>query len=165
MKTKVAIGTVCCVLVSGLFTSCLKKKEFPKEPAITFNSFVELSNGQAELYVNFTDGDGDIGLNEGDTASPYNLGGQYYYNLFLDYYEKQNGTWVLRDDLAVPFYYRIPSLTSAGQVKALEGEIKVDMPSWYDPFSVHDTIKYKVRLVDRALNISNEVESDEIIIP
>lgn len=165
MKTKVAIGTLVCLFTAGTFTSCLKKKEFPDEPAITFGSFVA-DGTEGTLYINFTDGDGDIGLAEGDTVAPYNVGSDFYYNFYLDYYEKQNGVWVQRTDLNPPFYYRVPVLTPSGQSKALEGEIQVDIrPFYYDPTSIYDTIMYKIRLADRALNISNEVESDEIVIP
>ncbi|MEO0404330.1 MAG: hypothetical protein AAF193_05625, partial [Bacteroidota bacterium] len=47
--------------------SCLKDNSFPPEPEITFKSFV-VTDGDAVLSIDFTDGDGDIGLNQGDTV-------------------------------------------------------------------------------------------------
>ena len=165
MKAASKIGFLPLFLVVLVFSSCLKKKEFPLEPQITFGSFVVHDDGLgADLTVNFTDGDGDIGLEDFDTVAPYNLGSEYYYNMYLDYYELINGEWVLRE-LNPPFAYRVPSITPSGQNKALEGEISVDLsPIYYDPTGA-DTIKFMVRIIDRALNVSNEVESDIIITP
>ena len=165
MKPAAKIGFLPLSLVlTLLMVGCLKKKEFPIEPIIEFESF-NIEGDSGVLMISFTDGDGDIGLREYDTISPYNLGSEYYYNLYLDYYEKQNGTWVKRD-LNPPFAYRVPVITPSGQNKALEGTIEIDIvPIYYDPASVYDTIMYRVRLIDRALHVSNEVESDEIITP
>ena len=145
-------------------SSCLKKTEFPAEPAITFKSFAA-SGDEAVLEISFTDGDGNIGLNEGDTLAPYEFEGDFYFNLTLEYQEKQNGVWVTRD-LDPPFKYRVPVITPTGQNKALEGDIRVDItPFYYDPFSAFDTIRYEIQLTDRALNRSNKVMSEEIITP
>ncbi len=164
MKTKIAIGSVSFLLLAVSFISCLKKKEFPIRPNIRFKKFIPSGNA-GELYINFTDGDGNIGLADGDTNPPYHSGTAFYYNLFLDYYEKQNGVWVKRD-LNPPFYYRVPILTPSGQNKTLDGEIKVKMePYFFDPSSDFDTIRFQVRLADRDLNVSPEIMTDEIITP
>jgi len=164
MKFATKIGFFLLVGTLFVLSSCLKRKEFPIEPTITFKEFTT-SGDSGRVVITFTDGDGDIGLAEGDTLSPYQLNGDFYYNLYLDYYEKQNDVWVKRD-LNPPFAYRVPIITPSGQNKALEGEIAVDIePIYYDPQSPFDTIMYKIRLVDRQLHISNEVETGEIITP
>lgn len=166
MKAKLSIGIGLSVMLSFLLGSCLKKSEFPIEPSITFKEFT-VSGDSGRYVITFTDGDGDIGLNDWDTTGAYDLETGEYYNLLLDYYEKQNGVWVnLSDSLPLPYYYRIPVITPSGQNKALEGEIAVDLvPTYYDPFTPYDTIKFSAQLIDRDLNKSNVVESDEIIIP
>jgi hypothetical protein len=166
MNAKIGIGIGLTAALCFLLTSCLDKTEFPIEPAILFKEFTT-SGDSGILVISFTDGDGDIGLNDHDTVAPYDLATGAYYNLLLDYYEKQNGVWVnMTDSLPLPFYYRVPVITPTGQNTALEGEIAVDLiPTYYNPFSQFDTIKFSVQLLDRALNESNVVETDEIISP
>lgn len=166
MNAKIGIGIGLTVTLAFLLSSCLDKTEFPIEPAILFEEFTT-SGDSGILVISFTDGDGDIGLSDADTVAPYDLATGEYYNLKLDYHEKQNGVWVnMTDSLPLPFYYRIPVITPTGQNTALEGQIAVDLiPTYYNPFSQFDTIKFSMQLLDRALNESNVVETDEIIAP
>lgn len=78
-----------------MVSSCFKNQEYPVEPMISDPSFTLLGDS-AILNFSFTDGDGDIGLDPGDTLSPYEPDSFYYYNLYIDYYEKRCGwlaTW------------------------------------------------------------------------
>lgn len=152
--------------IPTLWASCLKQKEFPTTPAITYNNFTKYINAQgndsaAVLSISYTDGDGDIGLSQGDTVAPYT--GTYYYNCFLEYYEKQNGVWI-KPNIPVPFYYRIPPLLQDGQ-KAVEGDINVYLPyPYFSPVSPYDTIKFSIKIADRQLHESNVVETPEIVV-
>ncbi len=157
----------CSVLLLGmvLFQFCEEPEDYPKEPKVSFENFKQNGDSTALLTVSFTDGDGNIGLDKGDTTGKYSSDSKYHYNLFLEYYEKQNGEWVHRK-LQPPFYYRIPPLEPEGKSKALEGEVEVTLePLYFDPVSPYDTIKYSIQLVDRDLNESNVVETDPIITP
>jgi hypothetical protein len=153
-----------CGLAGVLFSGCLKTEEFPDIPAIEFKSF-EFFGDSASLTIKFTDGDGDVGLDASDVAPPYDTSSVFYYNLFLEQSEKINGVW--NDvEFEEPIYYRIPRITPTGQNKALEGEIAVAI----DPFPFFitgnaDTVRFSVEMVDRALNRSNKVFSNEIIVP
>lgn len=155
------------LLIITLSYSCLKTEEYPIEPEIAFNSFTVYGDS-AKLTIDFTDGDGDIGLSESDTISPYNPGQKYHHNLFLEYYEKDDALgWVAGKDLAgnnIVFKYRVPNLTPTGKNKALKGKIEVTIePTYFNPFSTNaDTLKYKITLVDRALHESAVVETDVI---
>lgn len=151
-------------LVGVLFSGCLKTEEFPSTPAITFKSF-EFFGDSASLVVSFTDGDGDVGLDASDNAPPYDTSSIYYYNFFLRYSEKVDNVWqnVQFED---SIFYRIPRITPTGQNKTLEGEIAVAI----DPFPLFitgnsDTVRYSVEMVDRALNRSNRVFTNDIIVP
>ena len=53
-----------------LLPACLRTEEFPPEPRITFKAF-NLVGDSASIVITFTDGDGDVGLNPGDTFPPY----------------------------------------------------------------------------------------------
>jgi hypothetical protein len=140
-------------------------EEFPPEPKITFKSFLTYADS-ARLTIGFTDGDGDVGLDEADTLPPYNIEGDYYFNLRCDYYEKREGEWVLAPEIVIPFYYRVPKVTPTGQNPALNGEMSVIMtPLYYLPGTGYDTCRFEVTMLDRSLNVSNKIVTSSFIKP
>ena len=157
------------VLFAFAMASCLEDKSFPPEPEITFRSF-EVEGTGAVLSIDFTDGDGDIGLDQSDTTGvncPDTC--RYYYNLFCEYYELQNGTWThipLDPALGqIPFYYRVPNVSPSGQNPALNGIIEIDMPSYYLIGTGFDTCRFEVTLADRMINESNTVRTRTFLKP
>lgn len=147
-------------------TSCMKQEHYPDVPEIEFSNWVSIfDTGQyaktGALTILFRDGNGDIGLNPGDTFPPYNKDGQYYYNYVINYFEKQNGTFV-KIDLYPPFSARIPFLTPDYPNKAIKGII-VDTLG-LNPKPVFDTIRFELFIYDRGLNKSNVVTTPEIIL-
>lgn len=140
--------------------ACLKPKELPLEPVITSADFFPNPDSTGTMIIGFTDGDGDVGLAPGDTFPPYNTSSKFNFNLYLNYYEYQNGAWVRlvnideeTGDTINPFSYRIPVLETDGKDKTLEGEIEIDMPFiYFNPFSDFDSLRYEIELYDRALN-------------
>ncbi len=155
------------LFLGALTIGCLKPEEYPNEPIIAFESFTQLSDSGI-LLVSFTDGDGNVGLAEGDTMNEFSPGNKYHHNYFVEYWEKVDGVgWQRGKDINgddISFLYRIPVLTPTGKNKALKGNISVTIePSYYNPISPDsDTIKYIITLVDRDFNESNTVESPEI---
>ena len=157
---KIGIFFITCVLlIAAGFGSCRKFEEYPPVPEISFNDFVYLINeetGISEkgiLSISYRDGDGDIGLEQEDTLFPYQIDGEYYYNLIITLSEMQNGEFV---ELPFNFSARIPPLIPKDQQKSIKGIIENEL-FIYDPTSDFDTIRFTVKLVDRALNVSNEV--------
>lgn len=154
------------LLVLG-FSSCLRRNDFPDEPQIEYIDFVKYQNTQGKdsigvLKFRFTDGDGDIGLDEPDTFPPFNEGSQYYYNFYVTYFEKQNGNFV-EVTLPLPNNSRIPNITPEGQNKTLEGEIELSLYI-NNPLSNFNTIKFEAFIYDRALHQSNIIETPEIVV-
>jgi hypothetical protein len=157
-------------LVGTLAVSCFKSEEFPVEPVISDPSFV-INGDSAVLSFYFTDGDGDIGLgpdNIEDEQPPYDTSSYYYYNIYCDYYEKDdvNG-WQQGTDLSgnpISFTYRIHRIIVKGKQRGIKGTIDIALESFQNPFSSQsDTIKYTVKLIDRALNESNVIETEMIV--
>ncbi len=150
------------ILFAGLtlpLGACLKVKDYPDVPQIkVLNAYIDPFDSTA-AYVNFqfNDGDGDIGLEQGDTLPPYNFGSEFYNNLYVEYLEKQNGVWVKTDDLLS----RIPSITPKGKVKTLEGEIQ--LKTFVKVTSPNDTFMYALTLIDRSLHKSNRSETGVLI--
>jgi hypothetical protein len=156
------------VVALGALVGCLPEPSFPNEPSLSFVSFDLRENGSRELVLAFTDGDGDIGLDQGDTLPPFCASCAFHQNLKCEYDELQNGvwTWVELNPEAgqIPFYYRVPRVEPTGQNPALNGTISVDMNSWFLQ-SEYDSLRFRVTLFDRALTPSNEVVTDVVVKP
>lgn len=163
MRVKVLICLYLFLVAGGW--SCRKMEELSPIPAIELVSF-EATGNRGLLTISFTDGDGDIGLNENDDQPPFDIGSEFFTNLKLEYWEKVADAWRKSD--TVHFAWRIPSLTPGGQIKSLEGTIEVALEPFYyalPSVSIADTFMYRIRLVDRALQYSNEIETEELIRP
>jgi hypothetical protein len=164
--TKISIFWLMTLLLTAvLLSGCRKFEEYPPEPEIGYNNYILLINPETNisekglLSITYRDGDGDIGLEQSDTLFPFQRNGEFYYNLRVRYFEQQNGILV---ELPYNFSGRIPPLIPKDQKKAIKGIIEYEMDI-YDPTSSYDTIQFQVQLIDRALNISNEVSTPLIV--
>jgi hypothetical protein len=148
--------------------ACKKKASYPVQPILQFKDFRAM-NDSGVISVNFTDGDGDIGLYDSEVNSPYDFNSGNYYNFNIAYFEKDDQLgWVPGTDLngdSIVFQYRIKPFTDLKKSTPLKGIIQTTIePSYYNPLSAQsDTIMFKIQLVDRALNKSAWAESNEII--
>jgi hypothetical protein len=154
------------VLLIGL-AGCFKNEEYPPEPIISNPQFTFIGDS-AMLAFDFTDGDGDIGLDPNDTVAPFNPDSYYHYNLHIEYFEKDDAEgWVQGTDIEgepIVFQYRIQPIEVKGEAKGLKGTIEVNMINYKNTFSSEsDTIRYSIKLIDKALNESNELESPEVV--
>lgn len=150
-----------------LLSSCFKKEQYPIEPVISDAQFVNMTDS-AVVTFSFTDGDGDIGLDDAEMDPPFDSSSYYYYNLYLDYYEKDDANgWQQGLDLAgdpISFKYRIERIEVKGKQRGMKGTIDVALSDFQNPFSTQsDTIKFSIKLIDRALHESNVIETGEII--
>ncbi len=180
MNAKVVRITGLGVLLAAgsALTGCLEKEEFPDQPILTFKELdqrYELNSPNDTITslffyvtVNFTDGDGDIGLDAADTVySPFGPGEAHYFNYYTQIQKRMNGEWA---DIRDPWRYRMKRITPTGQDPTLNGEITVrmgpiegDMPFPNPDLFTGDTLQVTVRLEDRSLHISNTVISDTFL--
>ena len=145
-----------------LFFACKKRESFSDIPYLEFSHYelkdsvdaLENITKLCELHIYFTDGDGDIGLFESDTIAPYD------YNLFVNYFEMYNDS-LQQINVNPPYHIRIPNLTPTGQNKSLKVDVKYDVDVTYRN---SDSIKFELKLFDRALNESDWVSSSLIIL-
>jgi len=159
-------------LVLVVVDSCKKAETYPIIPEIKFESYLRLYNPTLNVYdrgvlkISFTDGDGDIGLRQDQTAPPYD------YNFFISYFEIQYGDTVRVYPIIIDpgtgevdtltFNQRIPYLTPFGTIKSIQGEIE-DTLQAYNFNSAFDTIMFKAYIVDRMLHESNTVTTPLIV--
>ncbi len=137
----------------------------PSEPTIDFGGYewVTASNSTdsaLSLLIRFEDGDGDLGLDPVDTFPPFNLGSPYYYNIFAFYYEKVDGQFqeVTISEFSndtIRFHGRFPRLDKQYPRRYLKGTIRYTLPLFTTRKS--DTIRFRIRIYDRALHPSNEI--------
>lgn len=159
MKNYFPTYLVYFIIAVAVFISCQEKETYPVIPEIEFDQFVKIWNPQLMLFdrgvfaISFKDGDGDIGLWDSDTAAPYD------YNLFINYYELQNGdsVRVVISD-SNEFNARVPILTPLGSNKSISGVIE-DTLFMYNFQSTFDTIMFDAYLVDRELHKSNKINT------
>lgn len=153
---------------SMAFYSCQKDNEYSIIPAIEFEEikYFENLNDTIDIVIRFTDGDGDIGFTQGDTLPPFNrdtaVYNYYYYNLHFFTYHFVDTAWVLFefDDPYNDGSYRIKDITPKGQNKSLNGTIQVGLR--LSP-AMPDSVFYEIELVDRALHISNRIQTPVIV--
>ncbi|MCW3071789.1 MAG: hypothetical protein JWO44_1679 [Bacteroidetes bacterium] len=146
-----------------ILPACVKEKNFPPEPKIEFLRYQKYGSDSADCVITFKDGDGDIGLVDGDTVSADDFQMKYLYKDTDGVYKPFDAidSTAVMDTL---FYsYRVPDITPAGQYKALEGEIKAKLRSHPLYFPGHTSVKFEIRLRDRAGHWSNITTSSEII--
>lgn len=169
-----------------LLTTCQKKEIYSTIPAIEYKSatFYKSANGTDSLMVlafTFKDGDGDIGLDQGDTFPPFQASrdrynrasNPFHYNLNIDYYELIDNQFSLilqelEPDSVPPIYdtlkynFRVENITPEGRHKAIRGDIEVHIFPSPQPFA-KDTVLYKFFIYDRALNKSNVTQTPTIV--
>lgn len=158
---------LCSVLL--MLVSCLKRNEYPIRPKVEFIAFFLNANPELTtdsigvVKFSFTDGDGDLGLPVSDTLGVFANGQPYHKNLFVRYFEKQNGIYVEDTTVTDLSSTRFISLTPTGSDKTLEGEMDVGV--FASPFSPFDTVRYEIYIVDRALHHSDTIVTPDIINP
>ena len=166
MKSKVQLIFPFLVILITM-NSCFKSQEYPLYPIISDAEFF-IFGDSAQLSFSFTDGDGDIGLYDSETESPYDTSSRYHYNLYIDYYEKDDVLGWQRgldfDGDSIVFKYRLEPIIVKGKSRGIKGTMDVSMETYYNPISTQsDTIKYSIVLIDKALNESEMIWTNEIV--
>ena len=180
MKIRTIIGLL---LLALAVCSCQKPVEYPIEPKITYEGFTYLINadstfsGEGIVAFSYTDGDGDLGLDDSDTLSPFGFHDAHYYNMVIDYLKCVNGEFVKMPLLSphvptspadtlvlydtVTFNARFKRLRDSEEPKAISGTMEYKL-TVQNPFSPNDTVKFEIRILDRALHESNVIQTEPI---
>jgi hypothetical protein len=155
--------SIVLLLGSGL-GSCVKEKDFPATPQIEFKEYIAYGDDSADCIIKFKDGDGDIGVLDGDTTPDLRMKYFYFDTTSMSY---QAYDYIIADtnfDTLI-YPYLIPNITPDGQYKALDGEIKIKLRAAPLYGIGHQKVKFEIRMNDRAGHISNTVTTNEIIVP
>ncbi len=155
-----------------LLLSCSREQTYPPVPFLEFKDYaVSQDNTQGLFTVKFTDGDGNVGLDDTDNYSPFDTASYYYHNFFINVFVKKNGVYKpftiyntqTQNYDTIVFKYRIARIAPVSLNGSLKGEIQTAIDiSLMRPYLVNDTVIFKALLYDRALNKSNIVSSNDI---
>ena len=181
MKKPILVGLLFLVLA---VLSCQKPVEYPIEPRVEYQGFTYLFNadstfsGEGIISFYYTDGDGDLGLDDTDTISPFGFNDAHYYNLIIDYLRCVNGVFVKTPLLSphvpshpadtlvlfdtVTFNARFKRLRDSEEPRAISGTMDYKL-TVQNPLSPNDTVKFEIHILDRALHESNVIQTDAII--
>lgn len=178
------------VVLVLVFYACKKETTpAPAPPIITFGSFTTSDAYTGVFTFNFSDADGDIGLNPSDTSGPYATNTVGYYDFYMRYY-----CWSPHANKYITYYfpfgsnlltdsailtYRIPFVTNNTKNKGLNGQIIInfdgtgykppDQPITITPTppnsdSLHH-FRFEFWIYDRALHKSNVVTTPGFVTP
>ena len=169
--------TLTFLLLLFLAAACQEKIEYPIEPKVSYEGLSYLMDadstltGEVILHIGYTDGDGDLGLDDNDTLYPFGMNDPHYYNLLIDYLKWDGNAFVETPLLSwnqqtqsfdtVSFNARFKRLVFNDEEKAISGTIDYKMMV-FNPLSPNDTVKFRIHLIDRALHESNTVETEAI---
>lgn len=154
------------IMLSVILFSCVKERELPPQPSIEFVRYTAFGRDSADCVISFKDGDGDIGILQGDTVSADDFRLVYFYKDLSTGQFKPfdvNPTNTTFDTLT--YSYRVPYLTPDGQYKSLEGEILAKLRAAPIYYPTHKIVKFEITLRDRGGNVSNKVITNEITLP
>ena len=162
-----------------LLTSCFKEPTFDDVPFIAFKT-TEYKKGAAGVKdsiivsISFQDGDGDLGLNPNETNPPFDQNGTDYFNYLADlYYETSPDhfeKYPFNSNLP-NFYGRFPRLTPKSsdpdKPRPLEGTLiyGYETSPGLNLLLGNKRIKFFIKMKDRALHQSNEIQTDPILVP
>lgn len=154
--------------------ACIDTVEFPPTPEIQFLSQTSTNvnefDATEKITISFTDGDGDLGW--GDDAVLL-CDNDFICNFTSDSscYTQTMWSIILIDmrDSCYVIPYNIPDLEPNGDIKAIQGELDIQIPAlicknFACPTCPTDDVVYQVVIKDRAQNFSNVIFSQTITI-
>jgi hypothetical protein len=166
MYYKPKIQFIILILLLIIAYSCRKKETYPVIPHIDYKSCLIYQSkagvdSAGVLTISFTDGDGDIGRAQGDTATDF----------FINFFEKQKKELkqFFINNIPINFNSKIPYVTPSGNNKNIKGDISITLDLY--PFVIFnipanksDTVAFQVYITDRSKNKSNVIMTPEIIL-
>lgn len=126
------------------------------------------------LVLHFQDGDGDLGLTSDDRETnpkymqkhPDGSENKYWYNYFAKAYRKVNGKFVevIIGEKSVTYSGAFPPLKTDGKPGPIEGDLEYSIYYPLKSTPANDTVRFEIQLVDRALNESNIILTEPMIV-
>lgn len=163
------------------FYSCQKPPEFSYTPAIKLSNitkeYKETDQGKGDyvtISIDFTDGDGDLGLSETeDTLPPFYENGEkskVYNNILISMYYKSKNEWktvnfTKNSDLN-GLFRRLQDTDIKSPIKGTIDYTYIifNQGQFEFGFKKNDTVKFDIQIRDRALNLSNIITTNPLVL-
>ena len=150
------------ILLVVIYNACVKKKTYSDIPEIGFKYFTPFANDSAVLDITYSDGNGDIFKNDGDTA----------YNVFMHYYYKDTVSlkYVRYDSIYTvipPLYYTMRKPKDSYDGKPISGDVAFQINK-FRPSHILKAFKYSkyvIYIIDNAGHKSNVLTTPELYVP
>jgi hypothetical protein len=168
-------------MLSFMF-ACTGVPDFSNIPYISFNNIRVITKeepGQLGttkkdsviISVNFQDGDGDLGITSAELAALKKIHGDSLKTYLVDIFVKKNGKFLKSnppEKFGGDILFHLKEGNKSGPI---EGILDYSVNFEYGLFQgipymtgKSDTVKFAVTLKDRALNVSNTIETTEVVI-
>ena len=164
---KISPNIIVLSILSFSLIACLKNEEYPIEPQLEYKGFsiTDTVNGIDPLgyvHLGFTDGDGNVGLNESDTIGAFHPDSAFGKNLFIFPFKKIGGEFIAAPTFATNHVRITPRLSDSDD--PIEGDIDggvfIPAKTALDSFDIV-VLRWEVYLVDRDQNQSNVIITPE----
>jgi hypothetical protein len=161
------ILAACGIVLLGLMY-CVKPESYPIEPKIEFSRFSRDTISPSDsfsVFINFTDGDGDIGP---DPDAPTQVD-TFCVTPDSVILKNQRFNFFYRDsrDKCIQ-YAATPYLSPTGKYKGIKGDIEVKLNASCkrvcSSSPCQDTVSYEIILKDRAGHVSNTITTSKLIL-
>ncbi|TAE46255.1 MAG: hypothetical protein EAZ31_08120 [Cytophagia bacterium] len=161
------------IFLTIFFGRCYNKPDFSNVPFISFvsiekfvitNQITTAKNDSVVIKIKFQDGDGDLGLDQADTLGTFGNGKPNQFNYRIQVLQKSGSTFIPLPlpDPSFTFDARFPRLEDRGRKNPLEGTLDRNIKFTQSSFATNTIVKFKIKIYDRALNVSNEIETGEV---
>ena len=155
--------------------SCVDIPDFSDTPQIFYNGVDQSTETDSSgkkirenvvITVDFEDGDGDLGASSEERSNPeftarYGSWGNYE---LVTARKGTNGQWT-ESILAGDSLKWMPILKPDAKPGPIKGKLDLNTSFLYGNSTVPITLKFKVRIRDRALRVSNQIETDSVVVP
>lgn len=170
------VSSALFLCISASFTACVPTPDFDSVPRIEYASIDQSTETDpvtgkklrenVVITVTFEDKDGDLGATADERSdenfnSVYGKRGNYE---LVTLTKNTDGSWderILSSDSVM----WMPILKPDGRTGPIKGKLDYELKRPYGNSSIDIEQKYKVRIRDRALNYSNQVETDIVTVP
>lgn len=163
---------------------CIDTPDFSYSPKIEYNGISQRTRidsadgvpvGKTDIVtvtINFEDGEGDLGASSAEVQDLVVFTKSYEkvpgWNLeanceLVTMIQNKDSTWsesILNEDKFKFF----PLLKKDGKAGPMKGKLDLNLPFHRLDNAVPTRIKYKIRIIDRAFHISNQIETDPVIV-
>jgi hypothetical protein len=162
--------------------ACVSEPDFSLTPEIGFNNiqiFTTTTEGllgvskkdSVVMTIDFKDGDGNLGFTAEELAKLKKTTGDSLQTFVVDIFVSKNGKFI-KSNPKEKFGGNLPIRFKQGSKSGpIEGSIDYSTNFEYNVFQgipfltgKRDTVKFAIKIKDRALNVSNMVETSPIVI-